>query len=104
MMKCSLKIIIPCLILPFAWVQLSGQNQYNDFKTMSQKINQLGTDYKSLCSVKSLVKTAGGKDIWVITIGTGDKDNKPGIAVVGGVEGSALIGKELAKGFRHSGN
>jgi hypothetical protein len=99
MMKCSLKIIIPCLILPFAWVQLSGQNQYNDFKTMSQKINQLGTDYKSLCSVKSLVKTAGGKDIWVITIGTGDKDNKPGIAVVGGVEGSALVGKELALGF-----
>jgi hypothetical protein len=98
-MKCNLKIMILTLIIQFAWVQMSGQNQYNDFKTMSQKINKLGGDYKSLCSVKSLVKTAGGKDIWVITIGTGDKENKPGIAVFGGIEGSSLVGKELALGF-----
>jgi hypothetical protein len=66
---------------------------------MSQKINKLCTDYKSLCSVKSLVKTAGDKDIRVITIGTGDKDNKPGIAILGGIEGSSLLGEELALGF-----
>jgi hypothetical protein len=99
MMKSNLKIMVLILMIQFSWAQISGQNQYNDFKSMSQKINKLGTDYKSLCSVKSLVKTAGGKDIWVITIGAGDKDNKPGIAVFGGVEGSALVGKELALGF-----
>ena len=87
------------LIIQFAWVQLSGQNQYNDFKTMSQKINKIGIDYSSLCTVKSLVKTSDGKDIWVLTIGTGDKEKKPGIAVFGGIEGNYLLGKELALGF-----
>jgi hypothetical protein len=99
MMKRNFKNFVLCLMIQFAWIQISGQNQYNDFRTMSQKISKLGTDYKSLCTVKSIVKTAGGKDIWVITIGTGDKDNKPGIAVLGGIEGSSLAGKELALGF-----
>jgi hypothetical protein len=49
--------------------------------------------------VKSLVKTSGGKDIWVLTIGTGDKEKKPGMAVFGGIEGNYLLGKELALGF-----
>jgi hypothetical protein len=98
-MKLTSKIMILFLTFLFGWGQLSGQNQYNDFKTMSQKINKLGTDYASLCSVKSLVKTSGGKDIWVLSIGTGDRDKKPGIAVLGGIEGNYIIGKELALGF-----
>jgi hypothetical protein len=34
-----------------------------------------------------------------LTIGTGTKDDKPGIAIFGGIEGSHLLGKELALGF-----
>ena len=37
-----------------------------------------------------------------MTIGTGDKDNKPAIAVTGGVDGNHLLGKELALGFASS--
>jgi hypothetical protein len=99
MMKFSIKIIVSALIMQFIFVLLPAQNQYNDFKTMSQKINKLAADYSSLCSVKSLVKTAGGKDIWVISIGAGDRDSKPGIAILGGIEGNYLFGKELALGF-----
>lgn len=99
MMKFSIKIIVLTLMMQFIFTEMPGQNQYNDFKTMSQKVNKLATDYPSVCSVKSLVKTAGGKDIWVITIGSGDKENKPGIAILGGVEGNYLIGQELALGF-----
>jgi uncharacterized membrane protein YgcG len=98
-MKGNFKIMILTLLIQFAWVQLSGQNQYSDFNSLTQKINKLGSDYASLCTVKSLVKTAGGKDIWILSIGTGDKDNKPGIAVIGGIEGSHLLGRELALGF-----
>ena len=98
-MKILLRIIILSLIVCTAPFHLLAQNQYNDFKTMSQKISALGKDYPSLCSVKSLVKTSGGKDIWVLTIGAGEKDNKPGIAVLGGMEGNHLLGKEIAFGF-----
>jgi hypothetical protein len=66
---------------------------------MSQKIEALKSTYPSICSVKSLAKTVGGKEIWVLSIGTGNKDSKPGIAVLGGIEGSYVAGKELTTGF-----
>ena len=101
-MRILLKFFNLIFVVCIGCQQLSAQNQYNNFKTMSQKIEALSREYPSICSVKSLVKTAGGKDIWVLTIGTGNKDSKPGIAVFGGVEGSHLLGKELALGFAGS--
>ncbi len=83
-------------------LQLTAQDQYSNFAAMSQKLNSLSKEYPALCSVKSLVKTTGGKEIFVVTIGTGDKDSKPAIAVVGGIEGSHILGKELASGFASS--
>ncbi|MEI6048040.1 MAG: M14 family metallopeptidase [Bacteroidota bacterium] len=85
-----------------SYLQLPAQDQYNNFNSMSRKIDVLNKEYPSICSVKSIVKTAGGKEIWVLTIGNGDKDSKPGIAVFGGVEGNHLLGKELALGFAGS--
>ena len=79
--------------------QLSGQNQYSDHKSMSQRINKLSAGYPALCAVKSLTKTAGGKDIWAISVGTGERDRKPAVAIVGGIEGNYLLGTELALGF-----
>ena len=98
-MQIPLRFLFLPIVFCIGNLQLSAQNQYNNFKAMSQKIDALSREYPSVCSVKSLVKTAGGKDIRVLTIGTGNKDSKPGIAVFGGVEGSHLLGKELALGF-----
>jgi len=90
------------IALAIGSIQLTAQTGYSDFRTMSQKIDALSKAYPALCTVKSLVKTAGGKDIWVLTIGTGDKDNKPAIAVTGGADGNHLLGKELALGVASS--
>jgi hypothetical protein len=98
MMRKLLTIII-VIVLYLSCIMPEAQAQYNNFKTMSQKIETLKSEYPAICSARSLVKTAGGKEIWVITIGTGNKDNKPGIAVLGGIEGSHVLGKELAAGF-----
>ena len=76
-----------------------AQSQYNNYRSMLQKAETLARDYPSLCSARTLVKTSGGKDILVLSIGTGDKDSKPGIAVFGGIEGTHILGKELALGF-----
>jgi hypothetical protein len=99
MMKKPLKPAMLQLFLCIGLLQLNAQTQYSNFRTMSQKIDALGKEYPSICSVKSLVKTSGGKDIWVMTIGTGNKDSKPGIAIFGGIEGSYILGEELALGF-----
>jgi len=102
MMKKPLNFFTLVTILVTGFSQLSAQNQYSNFRAMSQKIDAFSKEYPAICSVKSIVKTSGGKDIWLLTIGTGDKDNKPGIAVLGGIEGSYLLGKELALGFAGS--
>ena len=102
MMKIYLRVTLLTLACFALLFRADGQNQYNDQKSMLQKINALGKDYSSLCSVRSLIKTAGGNEVVVLTIGTGDKDNKPGIAIVGGTGGSHLLGKELALGFASS--
>ena len=99
MMRTSLIFLSMLTLFSIDLFQLSAQNQYSDFKTMSHRLEVLGRDYHSICTSKSLIKTAGGKDIWVLTIGTDEKDNKPGVAVLGGIEGNHLLGKELAFGF-----
>ncbi len=101
-MKKSLRYLIITATCFLAGLPLAAQSLYNNFRDMSSKIEILGQQYPALCSVRSLVKTAGGKDIWVLTIGTGNKDSKPAIAVLGGIEGNHLLGSELALGFAAS--
>lgn len=77
----------------------SNAQDYSNYARISQRINAIAKSYPSLVKIKSLTKTSGGKDIWMLTIGTGAAEQKPAIAVVGGVEGSHLLGIELALGF-----
>jgi hypothetical protein len=89
-------IVIPLLYNP----PVAGQ--YNNYSRMTQTIKTLASEYSSICSARSLIKTEGGKDIWLLSVGTGDRDNKPAIAIIGGIEGNHLLGKELALGFASS--
>ncbi len=75
------------------------RGQYQNHDQMSRKIESLAVKYPELCAVTSLIKTMGGKDIRLITIGTGDKNSRPGVVVAGGVDGRYLISRELALGF-----
>jgi hypothetical protein len=72
---------------------------YSSQAQVSQRLKTLESANGSLVKLKSLTKTLGGKDVWVLEIGSGDRDNHPAIAVVGGVEGSHLLSQELALGF-----
>jgi uncharacterized protein YpmB len=101
-MKVFIRIIILIVIGSLNYFPVFAQNQYSNYKAAIQKIDALAKEKSTLCSARSLIKTEGGKEIMVLTIGTGDKDNKPGIAVIGGVEGSYVLGKELALGFASS--
>ena len=92
------------------WLMLSalcllGFNSLaQDYPTLQQQAQRLQSLANSNSSVtlESLTKTAGGKDVWVLSIGTGDLENKPAMAVVGGVEGSHLLGVEMTIRFAES--
>ncbi|MDP4262305.1 MAG: M14 family metallopeptidase [Bacteroidota bacterium] len=93
-----IKTIIACMAVMLLTVS-HAQTGYSNFSRQTDRINALAKSYPQLAKVKSLVKTIGGKDIWQITIGSGNADSKPAIVVIGGVEGNYLIGTELAIGF-----
>jgi CO dehydrogenase/acetyl-CoA synthase alpha subunit len=72
---------------------------YSNFAAQTSRLDALTKAYPDLAKLTSLGKTTGGKDIWLLTIGTGKTENKPAIAVVGGTEGTHLLGTEMAIGF-----
>lgn len=88
--------ILSMLALP---ALLFSQQNYRDPASMEARIRQLQRQYSDLMDVTTLTQTEGGRLLLGMAIGEGDKDTKPGIAIVGGVEGSHLLGAELAMGM-----
>lgn len=78
---------------------LTEAQEYRNHAQLSQKLKSLETSSNGLATLQSITKTAGGKDIWLMEIGSGDRSTHPAVAVVGGVEGSHLFSQELAVGF-----
>ena len=85
------------LLLCNAFAQ--SQQDYSNNANLAQRIKALAQKYPQWVKTKSLTQTTGGKDIWMLTLGSGQTENKPAIAVVGGVEGKHLLGVEMAIGF-----
>ncbi len=83
----------------FINASLFSQTDYSNYIQQTNRLTSLAKKYPQLTKLKSITKTAGGKDIWMMTIGNGNTESKPAIAVVGGVEGSHLLGTEMAIGF-----
>ena len=94
-----IKTMTACLVGVTFFSLAKAQTGYSNFSQQTSRINALAKTYPQLARVRSLTKTAGGKDIWQITIGSGNADTKPAIAVIGGIEGNYMIGTELAIGF-----
>ena len=69
---------------------------YNSHAQLTTRLKTLATKYAALTSVKSIGKSAGGRDIWALTISKGDAAQKTGILVVAGVDGTHLAGTEIA--------
>ncbi|RZK85300.1 MAG: peptidase, partial [Pedobacter sp.] len=80
-------------------VLAQNQQDYSNNATLAQRVKSLADKYPQLVKSKSLTKTTGGKDIWMLTIGSGKTELKPAVVVVGGVEGKHLLGVEMAIGF-----
>jgi hypothetical protein len=74
-----------------------AQSDYPTLSQLNQRLQRVASNASA--ELISLTKTAGGKDIWVLKVGAGQMDQKPAIAVVGGVEGYEVLSVELAVQF-----
>lgn len=87
-------------LLLFAGQQMAfAQADYASNDRLAQRITALSKTYPSWIKSKTLTKTASGKEVWMLTLGSGKTEQKPAVALVGGVEGSHLLGVEMAIGF-----
>src|SRR6478735_8686635 len=95
----SMRKRFPFLFLLVFIAQTGFSQVYHNHSQLSQKLKSLETSSAGLAKLQSITKTAGGKDIWMMEIGSGDRTTHPAVAVVGGVEGSLIISQEIAVGF-----
>ncbi|SDG79683.1 M14 family metallopeptidase [Psychroflexus sediminis] len=92
-----MKQITAIIVLILAQSLAFSQGDYPDLNQISKRLKALDDHPK--VKLTTLTKTLGGNDIYALKIGTGDLDNKPAIAVVGGVEGYHVLSVELALQF-----
>ncbi len=76
-----------------------GQVPYRDHEELSKTLKNLHTQYPQITRLTSITKTLGKKDIWVLEVGKIDKEYQPGLAILGGVDGSYVSGPELSLRF-----
>lgn len=90
-----------CIVAGILLLSLHTQAQegYSNFAGQTTRLQALAKAYPQYAKLTSLTQTAGGKSIWLLTIGSGNTASKPAIAVVGGVEGNLPVSTELAIGF-----
>ena len=77
---------------------LSAQD-YGNHAQITRRAQALKDKYPDKVQLKSLGKSAGGHDLWLLTLGKGETAKHPAIAMVGGVDGRHLLGVEVAMGI-----
>jgi len=98
-MKNKMFIVSWLIIFMFFTSLAYGQEDYNNNRQITDRLKKLATNYPNIASFSSITKTLGGQDICVLTIGSDDINNHPGIVIIGGVEGNHLLGTEMAVRF-----
>ncbi len=73
-----------------------AQTEYRNEQQVTAALKSIVSKSGAKAKLTSLVKTAGGKDIWMLTLSDGNPESHPGIAIMGGVQGDHLLGTELA--------
>ncbi len=68
--------------------------QYGNNSQLMARIRDLDQK-EGMVNANVISKTKGGKDIMVVTVGKGNPELQPGIAIVGGVSGSSLASVEI---------
>jgi len=84
------------LLFCFTSLQISAQTDYSNYSKFSQRLKTLQSQNASNSKLETLTTTVGGHKIWALTLSKGNAKNKPAIAIVSGIDGSHILGPEMA--------
>ena len=100
LMKIIIKIITLSLVIFFTEEAITfSQVKYHSPREINDILSDLNKSYPGLTMLEAIGESYSGKDIKVLTIGSGDTGSKPGIAIIGGIDGRYLAGREITLGF-----
>lgn len=71
-----------------------GQSDYLNYENLSKKLKEFESKSK-FCTVKSIGKSSGGKDLWLVTLSESAKP-KPALLVTAGIDGKHQAGTQIA--------
>lgn len=72
---------------------------YHNPRQLAKTLKTLQNNYENLIQVESLAKTTGERDVWLVSISENPQKVKPGIAILGGLEGDDPATTELCLNF-----
>jgi hypothetical protein len=75
---------------------LQAQQGYRSHREMSERLRSLAGSSSGRATVRSIGTSAGGREIWLVTVGGASPDARPAILVAGGVDPSTPTGRELS--------
>lgn len=71
-----------------------SQNDYLNYENLSKKLKEFESKSK-FCTVKSIGKSSGGKDLWLVTLSETSKP-KPALIITAGIDGKHQAGTQIA--------
>lgn len=99
-MKVIINTLIACCLSILALgLTINAQTGYHSHNDIINKLENLAASNPGTCELDVIGKSYSGKDICVLTIGTGKHNNKPGMAIIGGIDGRYPLSREIALGF-----
>ncbi|MFC1529662.1 M14 family metallopeptidase [Gemmatimonadota bacterium] len=101
------KPILAVLVIGIVFPMISGTvraqsgsyDSYLNFEDLSSRLTSIAEAHRDLCTLESLAETAGGRDLWLLTIGNPNNGNaaaNPALLVVANLESNHLIGSNAA--------
>ena len=90
-------ILFLCVLCGNIFAQLPSK--YHSYSYLTKTLKELSSQYPSHVKVESIAKTIKGNEVWVVTIGKGETENRKAILAVGGIEATQLVGSEHALRF-----
>jgi hypothetical protein len=80
--------------------KISAQTpSYADYKILNKNLEKIKNEYPNLVQLESLCTTAGGRNVLLAKLGSGEVDTKPAVLLVAGVNGTDLAGTEIMMQF-----